>query len=131
MGHTGNIVYGAITTTPYIALKYTDTNNMVRLYRQAATNYRVERVVAGVVTTELDITVDNAVTSKFNSSSSGSMALHILPNNTTCRVFLQGDKIAEFELSAAAQALTGDSVAWGTPNIANLQMLNALEVYAL
>lgn len=90
-----------LTSGNWIAINYTDANNMLRVYRQSATNVRVERVVAGTPTTELDITVVAATDPVAGS------ALGVRRTGTACSVFLNGRRIANFTLSATAQGFTG------------------------
>lgn len=90
-----------LTAQNWIAINYVDANNMIRVFRQSATNIRVERVVASTPTTELDTTIVAAT------DPIGVSALGIRRNGTICAVFLNGRKIASFTLSGAAQAIVG------------------------
>lgn len=111
-----------LTAGNWMAVKYTDANNMLRVLRQSATNVRVERVVAGTPTTELDTTIV-AATDPISSS-----ALGIRINGTVCAVFINGRKIASFTLSAGAQALAGTSVAFQTTTAGRLNN-DLMEIY--
>lgn len=97
-----------LTAGNWIAINYTDANNHLRVYRQSATNVRVERVVSGTPTTELDTTVVAATDPVAGS------ALGIRRTGTACSVFLNGRRIANFTLSATAQGFAGTGVAFQT-----------------
>jgi hypothetical protein len=81
----------------------TDTGNLIQITRQAATNLRVERVVATVAATERDITVPATTPVTGN-------ALGIRLSGTGAAVFLNGTKLDEWTLNAAAQGLTGTNI---------------------
>lgn len=90
----------ALFTGPLLHIRRTDANNWIRVSRQSATNIRIEKDVATVVTTELDTTV--AASEVITGA-----AIGIRINGTRCRLFLNGGMIADFTLSAGAQGLAG------------------------
>lgn len=111
------------TALNWIAINYNTTAEMLRVFRQSATNVRVERVVASTPATEADITVVAAT------DPVGTSALGIRRNGTTCTVFLNGRKIASFTLNAASQAFTGTGVAFQTTT-AGRQNNDLMEIYS-
>lgn len=111
-----------LTVGGWVAVKYASSTEMLRVFRQSATNVRVERVVAGTPTTELDITVVAAT-----DPVSGS-ALGIRVAGATCTVYLNGRRIASFALSATAQAFAGTGVAFQTFND-DRYTLDNMEIY--
>jgi hypothetical protein len=96
--HIENSVTASIATFMYA--RYTDANNWLRLSRQSATNVRLEKDVAAVVTTEADFVV--SATEPFDGSA---YALRI--NGTLASVYCNGLKLGTVTLSAGAQALVG------------------------
>ncbi len=107
----------------YIAINVTAATDMIRIFRQSATNWRIERVVASTPATELDIATTAAI------DPPGSSAMAIRRDGTRCRAFANGRKIADFTLNAAAQALTGTNAS--VQGLANTRYLvDNVEFYA-
>lgn len=98
-------VPAAVLPGPYVAINVNGTTEMIRLFRQSATNWRIERVVASTPATELDIPTTAAIDPLEGS------AYGIRRDGTRCRAFVNGRMIADFTLNAAAQALAATSVA--------------------
>lgn len=89
-----------VTTVTQHVARVTDANNWIGLSRQAATNLRVTRNVAGTPATERDITIPTTTPATGN-------AFGLRLSGTTAQVFLNGVKLDDWTLNAAAQALTG------------------------
>jgi len=86
-------------TTQYVA-RTTDASNYIGLSRQAATNLRVTRNVAGTPATERDITIPTTTPATGN-------AFGLRLDGTSAQAFLNGVKLDDWTLNAAAQGLTG------------------------
>lgn len=108
-------------TGPLVHIRRTDANNWIRVSRQSATNIRVEKDVATVITTELDTTI--AATESITGA-----AIGVRINGTRCRVFLNGGMIADFTLSAGAQGLAGTLAGVELADVAR-QKLEAFSVW--
>lgn len=87
------------TSQKYLA-RVTDVNNWIGIHRQAAGNLRVERNVASAVATERDIPIPTSTPITGN-------AFGLRLSGTSASVFLNGVKVDEWTLNAAAQGLTG------------------------
>ena len=110
--------------TKYL-VRATDVNNWIGIHRQSATNLRVERDVATVVTTERDITVPATTPATGN-------ALGVRLSGTSASVFLNGTKVDEWTLNAAAQGLAGTQAGLLLAASGNVNsLLDCFEVWSL
>lgn len=87
-------------TGPLVYTRRTDASNWIRASRQAAGVLRIEKNIATVITTEVDLTVD------VNEPVSGS-SIGLRINGTRMRVVYNGVMVGDFTLSAGAQGLAG------------------------
>lgn len=108
-------------TGPLVTIRRTDGSNYIRAFRQSATNLRVEKNVAGVATTEQDLTVPTA------EPISGA-AIGIRVNGTNMKVFLNGTMYGNFTMSAGAQSLTGTEAGFSIVDVARTK-IDAFAVY--
>lgn len=96
-----------VASTGILYARRTDTNNWIRISRQAATNLRVEKDVATVITTEADITIPTG------EPVTGS-AIFLRLEGTSLKVYMNGTKYATVALSAGAQGLAGTLIGYDT-----------------
>lgn len=101
-----------VANSGLLYVRRTDTNNWIRISRQAATNLRVEKDVATVVTTEADVTIPTT------EPVTGS-AIFLRLEGTSLKVYMNGTKYATIALSAGAQGLAGTLIGYDTGLPAN------------
>lgn len=115
---------GDSTALPKLATKVTDANNYLRLAVISSTTLRLDRLVAGVGTTEQDFTLSAGT---FNRSGN---AIGIRIEGANVGVFLNGKKLGTVALSGAAQALAGTAAGVHTPTVATASV-DCFEAWSL
>jgi len=118
------LAYGepAVAAASILYLRRTDASNWIRVFRQSATNVRIEKDVTAAVTTERDITIP--ATEPISGS-----AYAVRINGTVCQVYVNGTMYDSFTLSAGAQGLTGLQVGFDTTAAARAAM-GEIEVWS-